>query len=56
MGLLGRTDRTKFGNQVLGPLLEEGLVEMSRPDTPTSTKQTCRITPFGRTTLALRGT
>jgi len=52
MGVLGRRDRTKFRNQVLRPLLEEGLVEMSRPDTPTSSKQTYRITPLGRTTLA----
>lgn len=52
MDALGRTDRTKFRNQVLNPLLEEGLIEMSRPDTPTSSKQTYHITPLGRTTLA----
>ena len=40
---LGRSDRTKFRNQVLGPLLEERPIEMSRPDTPTSSKQTYRI-------------
>lgn len=52
MDVVGRADRTKFRNQVLNPLLEERLIEMSRPDKPTSSKQTYRITPLGRTTLA----
>ncbi|TVQ28989.1 MAG: transcriptional regulator [Spirochaetaceae bacterium] len=52
MAALGRTDRTKFRNQILGPLLEEGLVEMGRPNTPTSSRQTYRITELGRATLA----
>jgi hypothetical protein len=47
MAPVGRADRTKFRNQVLNPLLEEGLIEMSRPDKPTSSKQTYRITPLG---------
>ncbi|MFW5783094.1 MAG: ATP-binding protein [Spirochaetota bacterium] len=51
MAPLGRADRTKFRNQVLNPLLEEGLIAMSRPDKPRSSKQTYRITPLGRTTL-----
>ncbi len=51
MSTLGRSDRTKFRKQVLNPLIEEGLVEMSRPDKPTSSKQTYRITPLGEAML-----
>jgi ATP-dependent DNA helicase RecG len=32
MAVSGRTNRTKFLNQVLGSLLEVGLVEMTIPD------------------------
>jgi ATP-dependent DNA helicase RecG len=34
MAITGRTERTKFRHQVLNPLLEEGLVEMTIPGTP----------------------
>jgi len=47
----GRTDRTKFRDQVLGPLLESGLVEMTIPDKPRSSKQQYRITEAGRAAL-----
>jgi ATP-dependent DNA helicase RecG len=49
----GRTDRTKFRDQVLGPLLEAGLLEMTIPDKPRSSKQQYRTTEAGRE--ALRG-
>ncbi|MFW5785960.1 MAG: ATP-binding protein [bacterium] len=52
MAAVDRADRTKFRHQVLDPLLEEGLIEMTRPDKPRSSKQTYRITPLGRGTLA----
>jgi ATP-dependent DNA helicase RecG len=34
-----RTDRTKFRNQVLNALLNAGLLEMTIPDRPRSSKQ-----------------
>ena len=43
-----RTDRTKFRNQVLNPLLRAELVEMTIPDKPTSSKQRYRITEAGK--------
>ena len=39
MAIAGRSDRTKFRHQVLNPLLEEGLIEMTVPDKPRSSKQ-----------------
>jgi len=47
----GRTDRTKFRDQVLGPLLEAGLLEMTIPDKPRSSKQQYRTTKAGREVL-----
>ncbi|MCC6747123.1 MAG: putative DNA binding domain-containing protein [Deltaproteobacteria bacterium] len=47
----GRTNRTKFRDQVLAPLLEAGLVEMTIPDKPRSPKQRYRITEAGRARL-----
>lgn len=43
----GRTDRTKFRNQVLRPLLDTGLLEMTIPDKPRSSKQQYRTTSTG---------
>ena len=48
MGIVGRTDRTKFRNQVLQPLLDAGLVEMTVPDKPTSRLQKYRLTSKGQ--------
>lgn len=48
----GRTDRTKFRDQVVGPLLEAGLLEMTIPDKPRSPKQQYRTTDAGRAALA----
>ncbi|MCC7168810.1 MAG: hypothetical protein IT459_00040 [Planctomycetes bacterium] len=47
----GRTDRTKFRDQVVAPLLQAGLLEMTIPDKPRSSKQRYRITVAGRRTL-----
>lgn len=43
----GRTDRTKFKKQVLNPLLEAGLLAMTIPDRPQSSKQRYRSTAAG---------
>lgn len=51
MAITGRTDRTKFRNQVLRPLLEEGLVEMTVPNKPTSRLQKYSLTATGLCTL-----
>jgi len=47
----GRTDRTKFRDQVVAPLLEAGLLEMTIPDRPRSSKQQYRVTEAGRAAL-----
>jgi len=47
----GRTNRTKFREQVLAPLLDAGLVEMTVPDKPRSPNQQYRITAAGRAAL-----
>ena len=47
MGLTGRTNRTKFRDQVLKPLLEDGFIEMTIPDKPTSRLQKYRLTTEG---------
>jgi len=52
MAVLGRTNRTKFRDQVLTPLLEARLVEMTVPDKPRSSKQRYRLTARGREFLA----
>ncbi len=48
MAVLGRTNRTKFRDQVLAPLLDAKLVEMTIPDKPRSSKQRYRLTAKGR--------
>jgi len=51
MKLCGRSDRTKFRQQVLRPLLEAGLLEMTIPDKPRSSQQRYRLTPAGQSML-----
>ena len=51
MELADRTDRTKFRNQFLKPLLKEELIEMTIPNKPTSSKQQYRTTEWGRAVL-----
>lgn len=48
----GRTNRTKFRDQVLAPILDAGPVETTVPDKPRSPKQQYRITDAGRAALA----
>ncbi|MBI4962126.1 MAG: sigma 54-interacting transcriptional regulator [Desulfomonile tiedjei] len=48
MGIIRRANRTKFRNQVLAPLMEAGLVEMTIPHKPQSSKQQYRLTEKGR--------
>ena len=43
----GRTNRTKFRDQVMAPLLKAGLVEMTIPDKPRSPRQRYRPTRAG---------
>jgi hypothetical protein len=54
MEIAKRTDRTKFRNQVLNPLLNAGLLEMTIPDKPRSSKQKYLLTEKGHTVLASR--
>jgi len=46
--LARRCNLTKFGDQVLRPLLEAGLLEMTVPDKPRSPQQRYRTTEAGR--------
>jgi len=52
MAVMGRTNRSKFRNQVLRPLLTAGWIEMTVPDKPTSRNQRYRTTAAGRDVLA----
>jgi predicted HTH transcriptional regulator len=56
MAIDGRTNRTKFRHQVIKPLLEQGWLEMTLPDKPTSSQQKYRITPQGAAWLPKRAT
>jgi predicted HTH transcriptional regulator len=47
MAIDGRTNRTKFRDQVIRPLLLRGWLEMTLPDKPTSRLQKYRLTPEG---------
>lgn len=51
MALLERSNRTKFRDQVLNPLMDARLVEMTIPDKPKSSKQKYRLTAAGRVLL-----
>jgi ATP-dependent DNA helicase RecG len=52
MVVVGRTNRTKFRDQLLTPLLNAGYIEMTIPDKPRSSKQKYRLTEKGRNLLA----
>lgn len=54
MDIAGRTNRTKFRNSVLKPLMQAGLIEMTIPDRPRSSNQKYRVTERGRALLAGR--
>lgn len=51
MKVVNRTDRTKFRNQVITPLLDADYLEMTRPDKPTSRLQKYRTTEAGKRIL-----
>lgn len=44
----GVKNKTRFRDQVVAPLLDAGLLEMTIPDKPRSSKQQYRITAAGR--------
>lgn len=47
----GLADREHFVNEHLNPLLESGILEMTIPDKPRSSKQKYRLTNKGRALL-----
>lgn len=51
MVIIGRSDRTKFRKQILNPLMDTGLLEMTVPEKPRSSKQRYRTTLAGRAVL-----
>ncbi|MDT8400035.1 MAG: transcriptional regulator, partial [Pseudomonadales bacterium] len=51
MAAVGRSNRTKFREAILTPLLEAGLVEMTIPDKPRSRLQKYRLTSKGKAWL-----
>jgi len=51
MDALGLRDRKHFGDAYLQPALEAGLLEMTIPDKPQSSKQRYRLTEQGRAVL-----
>ena len=51
MAWVGRSNRSKFRDVVLRPLLTLGLVELTIPDKPNSSKQRYRLTPAGKSQL-----
>lgn len=53
MAVTGRSNRTKFRNQVLKPLLSSELIEMTVPDKPRSSKKKYRLTEKGRSKLEI---
>jgi ATP-dependent DNA helicase RecG len=45
---LGLTNREHFRKSYLIPALEQGVIEMTLPDTPRSSKQRYRLTSLGK--------
>jgi len=48
MAAAHRRNRSKFRDQVLAPLMNEGIIEMTHPNKPTSSKQRYRLSVQGR--------
>ncbi len=47
MKVAEQTNRTRFRKTILRPLLDTGLIEMTIPDKPRSSKQRYRLTAKG---------
>jgi len=47
MKSIGQTNRTRFRNQFIKPLIKIGLLEYTIPDKPQSSKQKYRVTEKG---------
>ena len=52
MEICGRSNRTKFREQVVRPLLEGSLLRMTIPDKPTSSRQRYSTTEAGQAVLS----
>lgn len=52
MEVANRTNRTKFRDQVIKPLIEQGWLEMTIPDKPRSSQQKYRLTAKGEAWLS----
>ena len=52
MTVAERTNRTKFRDQVIQPLMDQGLLEMTLPDKPTSSQQKYWLTAQGTAWVA----
>lgn len=52
LAAVGRRNRSRFREQALEPLLANGLLAMTLPDKPRSSRQQYRITDLGRAALA----
>jgi ATP-dependent DNA helicase RecG len=52
MGACGRANRTKFRDQVVRPLLDAALLELTIPGKPTSSRQRYRTTEAGARILS----
>jgi ATP-dependent DNA helicase RecG len=48
MTVAERTNRTKFRDQVIQPLMDQGLLEMTHPESPRSPQQKYRLTAQGQ--------
>jgi len=55
MNVVGRQNRTKFRDGLVKPLIEAGLLELTIPDKPRSSKQKYRLTEKGRRVLGSAG-
>ena len=56
MQTIGRSNRTKFRDQVLKPLMQAGWLEMTIPEKPRSSKQKYRLTSKGKQFVAENST
>jgi ATP-dependent DNA helicase RecG len=54
MAIAGHSNRTRFRDEVLAPLLRSGLLAMTVPDKPRSPNQRYRLTDAGKTLRARR--